>query len=99
MSPVSAAAEPLSPELVLVCPELRDRAFQLAEPAWETAAREARARASVSVPPPRRTPLLPRAATAGLLRFALWAIAAVLVVGGATLLLTFVADALRQGPF
>lgn len=27
----AAAAEPISPELVLVCPELRERAFELAE--------------------------------------------------------------------
>jgi hypothetical protein len=79
----AAAAEPISPELVLVCPELRERALA-ALPA-----------APVAVPaPPRRASVL-RETASDLARLALLGTVAILSTAAVTLVLTVVADATR----
>ncbi len=93
----SAAAEAFSPELVLVCPELRDRAFQLVEPVWETVAREARTRAPVPTAPCSKTRESLSSAGAGIARFVVWQAAVALTVGGGTLVMTLIANVLRHG--
>jgi hypothetical protein len=94
---VSAVAEEISPELVLVCPELRERAFQLAVPVWETISREARPCPVVSARPQSRRPVFLRSAGSGLVCFLVWGLATFLAVGCASLTLTLIADSLRSG--
>ena len=93
----SAAAEAFSPELVLVCPELRDRALQLVEPVWETVAREARTRPPVQAAPCGKTLERGPSVAASLGRFVVWQAAVVLTVGGGTLIMTLIANVLRHG--
>jgi hypothetical protein len=88
---------PLSPELVLVCPELREQALaELPDPEWAAIVAQVRARAKVAASPPlprhRRTLGALRAYLVDVAAMPLLAIAAGTLV---TLALTLVADALR----
>jgi len=88
----AAAVEAISPELALVCPELRERALAaLPDPVWASFLVQARARA---VAPPREPPVW-RALGGVALRAADQIMVAMLCVILFTLVLTFVADAIR----
>ena len=89
-----SAAEVVSPELALVCPELREQALRnLPDVPWQTFVATARARTPVAPPP---EPTLLHQAALGLVH--LLVLAAVTLVGGGaiTLALTLVADATRR---
>ena len=84
---VAAAAEPISPELVLVCPELRDEALaRLPDVGPERLARV--------VDPPRRGAAL-RETAADLAHLLVLGGTAFLASGAVTLALTLAADATR----
>jgi hypothetical protein len=78
----AAAAEPISPELVLVCPELRELAFELAE----------RVQSHPVVAQATRSYVLAVQELAGTARMGLAAFGSVTIV---TLMLTLIADALH----
>lgn len=78
----AAAAEPISPELVLVCPELRELAFEVAE----------RVQSNPVVARASRSYVLAVHDLAGTLRMGLTAFGSVTLV---TLTLTLIANALH----
>jgi hypothetical protein len=78
----AAAAEPISPELVLVCPELRDLAFEIAE----------RVQSHPVVTHASRSYVLAVCDLAGTARMGLSAFGSVTLV---TLVLTLIANALH----
>lgn len=87
--------EAISPELVLVCPELREEALAaLPDVTWASFVQTARIRAAPApAEAPARTALRGFAADLGV--SLLWALTAVALVIAATLALTLAADALR----
>src|SRR5206468_3364142 len=94
---MSALAEPISPELALVCPELRERALAaLADPTWETLLAQAQARARAEHLPANASVRARLGWGVAYLYGLLWPIAlATLVAVLATGMLTVVADATR----
>ena len=87
--------EAISPELVLVCPELREEALAaLPDVTWASFVQTARIRAA---PAPAEAPTQAalRGFAADLGASLVWALAAVALVIVATLALTLAADALR----
>jgi hypothetical protein len=91
----AAAAEPLSPELVLVCPELREHALVDLErlvPRWTVI------RAVEAAPPEaayERLPDEPLPIGASILPLARFGAAAIVSATAITLSLTLIADAIR----
>jgi hypothetical protein len=92
----AAAAEPLSPELVLVCPELREHALVDLErlvPRWTVV------RAAVEADSPEaayeRLPDEPLPIGASILPLARFGAAAIVSATAITLSLTLIADAIR----
>jgi hypothetical protein len=92
----AAAAEPLSPELVLVCPELREDALVDLErlvPRWTVI------RAAVETAPPEaayeRLPDEPLPIGASIFPLARFGAAAIVSATAITLSLTLIADAIR----
>jgi hypothetical protein len=95
----AALFEPISPELVLVCPELRQQAIALLPDFnWQTFVAQARARAVPQAPEsivggrPLRDVLQGAVETAGLLS---WALAWFICVTLGTLAMTLIADLTR----
>ena len=89
----AAAAEPLSPELVLVCPELREQALAELErlvPRWIVVARE-----RAVEPAPLRVADEPLPVGASILPIARFGAAAMVSATAITLSLTLIADAIR----
>jgi hypothetical protein len=90
-----AVVEPISPELALVCPELRKRAIaSLPDVAWRAFVQEVVRTAPESVEPTRWETVRTSAATA-LLSPLLPLLALPLCVVALTLILTLIADATR----
>ncbi len=88
------AVEPLSPELVLVCPELREQALAATvDPVWELVVR-ARVQAAHE-PSSRSSPRLYRGVAAYLAQTMVVPLVAVTLTLTLTLLLTAIANALR----
>jgi hypothetical protein len=90
----AAAAEPLSPELVLVCPELREHALVDLErlvPRWTVV------RAAVEADSHKEAPLAdePLPIGASILPLARFGAAAIVSATAITLSLTLIADAIR----
>jgi hypothetical protein len=87
----AAALEPISPELVLVCPELRERALaELPDRAWEAWVAQVRIRTP--------NPAAPAEKDSGFLtlrEFYRLGVGAFAAGTGVTLLLTLIADAIR----
>lgn len=87
----AVALEPISPELVLVCPELRERAMaELPDVTWDSFVAQIRVRTPRPTAEPRDDDGFLKLRE--LYRFGLGALAA---GTGVTLLLTLIADAIR----
>jgi len=90
----TAAIEPISPELVLVCPELREQALQqLDEAAFRSYVSRGEAELEPALEPPQTLRGVVGAGVLGLLQFATLVIVALFAGGAVTLALTIVADA------
>ncbi len=91
--------EPISPELVLVCPELRQQAIAvLPDFAWPTFIAQARARAVPQSPERIAGALLvgeARRAAVEMVKLLAWALTCSVCVTLATLAMTLIADATR----
>ena len=92
-----AEVEVISPELVLVCPELRDRAVASEPDVIEESFREHTRHAvrTTARPVEAQTESLTRAAVAHARRWLVYAAATVVVIVGVTLALTLIANATR----
>ena len=95
----AASLEPISPELVLVCPELRQQAIALLPDfAWQTFVAQARARAVPQASDRIAGALLVpevRQAAAELVKLVRWTLAWFVCTTLATLAMTLIADATR----
>lgn len=88
--------EPISPELVLVSPELREQAIAaLPDPSWDSILAQVRARAALA-PAPERERVSPREGATLVWHAAAVPLLAVAVATAVTLVLTVIADAKRS---
>jgi hypothetical protein len=92
---VAANLDAISPELVLVCPELRERA--LASPpddmAWRSFVERARTTVRPIPAPPEPAESLTHAVVTRVQTWLVYALATVILTVGATLAMTVIADA------
>jgi hypothetical protein len=92
-----AGVEAISPELVLVCPELRDRALASEPDAGEASVREHTRHPvrTAARPVEAQAESLTRSAVAHLRRWLVYAAGTVIVVVAVTFVLTLIANATR----
>ena len=86
----------ISPELVLVCPELREQAIALLpDVGWQSFVARARAQSYAHAAAPVAAPRLEPLTTAALLALARWMVISFVGVTLLTLAMTLVANAVR----
>jgi hypothetical protein len=94
---VTADLDAISPELVLVCPELREQALSaLPDVTWQSFVERTRATIRPMPAPVQAAESVTRAAVARFGTWLVYAVITVLLTVGATLAMTVIADATRH---